>query len=93
MRVSHVAASAAACAALVLLTAWLFRMSLERALVLAPVIVVSVGAAAFIFLLWTKVAVESLRRQRHPRRIVAGGVAAFALLVVLSFFVDLPARH
>ena len=93
MRPRHVAGSALACTALVLLTAWLFEMPLDKALILAPIIVVSVGALAALVVLWTKVAVESLRRQRHPRRIVAGTVAVFALLVVLSFFVELPAGH
>ena len=93
VRPRYVALSALACAALVLLTAWLFRMSLERAAVLAPVIVATAGATAFVLVLWTKVAVDSLRRQRRPGRIVAAGVAALGLLVVLSFFVELPAGH
>ena len=93
MRPAHLLASALGCTALVLATAWLFEMPLARAAILAPVIVASVGATAAIFVLWTKVAVQSLRGQRHPLRIVAGGIAVLALLVVLSFFVDLPARH
>ena len=79
-------------AALVPLTAWIFQMSLAAAAAAAPIIVVSAGAIVGIVLLWTKVAYESLREQRHPRRVVAIGVAALALLVVLSFFVELPAR-
>jgi hypothetical protein len=93
MRLRHVALSALGCVALVLLTALLFRMSLERALLLAPILVATAGATAFILVLWTKIAVESLRGHRHPRRILAVGVAAVALLVVLSFFVELPAGH
>jgi hypothetical protein len=89
----RIAASAAACVALVVATAFVFDMPLERAAVLAPVIVVSAGALAFVVLLWTRVAIVSLRRTRHPKRIVAAGVAGLALLVVLSFFVDLPARR
>ena len=79
-------------AALVPLTAWIFQMSLAAAAAAAPIIVVSAGAIVGIVLLWTKVAYESLREHRHPRRVVAIGVAALALLVVLSFFVELPAR-
>jgi hypothetical protein len=89
----RIAASAAACVALVVATAFVFDMPLERAAVLAPVIVVSAGALAFVVLLWTRVAIVSLRGTRHPKRIVAAGVAGLALLVVLSFFVDLPARR
>jgi hypothetical protein len=60
-----VVASAVACAAVVALTAFVFELSLERAAVLAPVIVVSVGAALGVVVLWTRVALESLRRQRR----------------------------
>ena len=91
MSIRALAASAAGCVALVLATAWLFEMSLSKAMILAPVIVVTLGATAAIFVLWAKVAWESLRRQRHPGRIVAGTVAVLAALVVLSFFVELPA--
>ena len=90
MSVRAVSISVAACTALVLVAAWLLRMPLERAAVLAPVIVVTVGATAFVVVLWTKIVWESLRRQKHPGRVVAGALAALALLVVLSFFVDLP---
>ena len=89
----YVLAGVGAVAVLVPLTAWLFRMPLGEAAVAAPIIVVSAGATAAIFLLWTKVLVETLRRQEHPGRILAGGVAALALLVVLSFFVELPRGH
>lgn len=78
---------------LVVATALVFRMPVEQAAVLAPVIVVSAGACAFILVLWTRVAVVSLSDTRHPRRIVAAGVAVLAILVVLSFFVELPSGH
>jgi hypothetical protein len=58
--------SAVACAALIGLAAFIFELSLERAAVLAPVIVVAVGAGLAVVVLWTRVVVESLRRQRHP---------------------------
>jgi hypothetical protein len=64
---------------------------LERVAVLAPVIVVAVGAAAGLVVLWTKVGWESLRRQSHPWRIVAIGVAALCLLFALSLLgIKLP---
>jgi hypothetical protein len=93
MTVRRVTLSALACAALILGTALVFSMPLERAALLAPIIVASAGALAFIVLLWTRIAITSLRGTRHPRRIVAAGVLALLVLVVLSFFVDLPARH
>ena len=79
--------------ALVALTAWLFRMPLEEAALAAPIIVVTAAALVGLLLFWTKVAYESLRRQRHPGRIVAAGLLALTLLVVLSFFVELPRGH
>ena len=93
MSAERVLAVAAACVLLVLVAALAFRLPLERAAALAPVIVVTAGATVFVVLLWTKIAVDALRAQRHPRRIVAAGVAVFALLVVLSFFVELPSGH
>jgi hypothetical protein len=89
----RLAASAAVCAGLVAGTAVVFRMPLEQAAVLAPVIVAAAGAVGFLLVLWTRIAVVSLRGTRHPRRIVAAGLVGLALLVVLSFFVDLPARR
>ena len=72
---------------------FVFQWTLEKALVLAPVIVATVGATVLVFVLWAKVAYEGLRAQRHPLRIVAAGLAGFAVLVALSFFVDLPRTH
>lgn len=89
----RLAASAVVCAALVAATALVFRMPVEQAAVLAPVIVAAAGAVGFLVVLWTRVAVVSLSGTRHPRRIVAAGVAVLAILVVLSFFVELPSRR
>ena len=93
MTVRRVAISTAACVALVFGSAWLFRMPLSEAALAAPIIVASVGALAFLAVLWTKVAWESLRRQRHRGWIVAGLLGTLALLVLLSFVVELPARY
>jgi hypothetical protein len=87
-----IAVSTAGCVVLVAATALLFRISLERAVVLAPAVVMGLGALGFLVVLWTRIAITQLRGARHPRRIVAAGSLAFLLLVVLSFFVDLPAR-
>ena len=85
--------AAAAVAALVGLSAWLFQWSLEKAALLAPLIVATAGATAFIFVLWGKIAWEGLRRSQHPVAIAAGILGTLVLLVVLSFFVELPAYH
>jgi hypothetical protein len=76
---------------LVLLVVWAFELPLERAAVLAPVLVVVFGAAAGLFVLWARVGWESLSRQRHPWRLVALGLAVLALLVALSLLgIKLP---
>jgi len=63
----------------------------ERVAVLAPVIVVAVGAAAGLVVLWTKVGWEALKRQSHPWRIVALALAALGLLFALSLLgIKLP---
>ena len=84
--------SVVACAAAVAVAAFVFELRFERAVVLAPVIVVSFGAVAALIVLWSRVAWESLRHRRHPGRIIAAGVLAFALLIALSFFVG-PLPH
>jgi Na+/H+-translocating membrane pyrophosphatase len=89
----RVVATAALVAALVAGAVVLLQWPLEKALVLAPVMVATVGATAFIVVLWVKIAYEGLSAQRHPLRIVGAGLLALAALVVLSFFVDLPATH
>jgi hypothetical protein len=78
-------------AGLVLLAVWAFELSLERAAVLAPVLVVVFGAAAGLVVLWTKVGWEALQRRRHPWLVAALAVAVIALLVGLSLLgVKLP---
>ena len=76
--------SGAVTASLVLLVVWLFDISLGRAMVLAPVIVVAFGAGAAVLVLWSKVAWEALRRREHPWAIVALAAAAVAVLIALS---------
>ena len=87
------AVAGAAVAALVVASALLFQWSLEKAALLAPLIVATAGATAFIFVLWVKIAWEGLRRSGHPVAIALGIVGTLLLLVVISFFVDVPAYH
>jgi hypothetical protein len=76
---------------LVLLVVWVFELPLERAALLAPVIVVVAGAAAGLVVLWTRVGWESLRRRRHPWWLVALALGVLALLVGLTLLgVELP---
>ena len=61
MSVRALLVSAVACAALTLLVALVFDLSLTHALALAPVIVATAGGAIFLVLLWTKVIWDSTR--------------------------------
>lgn len=84
-------ASGLLAAGLVLLVVWVFEFSLERAAILAPVLVVVFGAAAGLVVLWTKVGWEALQRRRRPWLVVAVAVGVLALLVGLSLLgVKLP---
>jgi len=77
--------------ALVALTAWALSWPLGKAVALAPVIVVGVAAAVGLVILWGKIALNSLRESRHPRRVVAYWVIGLGLLVLLTVLgVKLP---
>ena len=66
-------------------------MSATDIAVLAPVIVVAVGAIVGLLLLWGKVAVQHLRESRRPKLVLALWIAGIALIFVLSFLgVKLP---
>jgi hypothetical protein len=76
---------------LVALTAWIFGWPLERAVYLAPVIVVCAAAMIGLLILWGRVAYDALRESRRPRLVLGlwlGGIALVVLLTVLG--VELP---
>jgi len=84
-------AAAGAVTALVLLAVWLTDLSFQRAVLLAPVLVIGLAAVAGLLVFWGRVGWESLRRSRHPRLIAAGALAFIALLVALTLLgVNLP---
>jgi hypothetical protein len=58
--------AAVAVTVLVLLTVWLTELSFERAILLAPVLVIGVAAVAGLIVFWSRVGWESLRRARRP---------------------------
>ena len=77
--------------ALVGLTAWLLSWPFEKAVYLAPVIVIAGLAAVGLVLLWGKIAVASLKESRHPRRVLAFWLLGLGLLVLLTVLgVKLP---
>jgi uncharacterized integral membrane protein len=51
---------------------------------LAPLIVIVVGALAALVMIWSRVGLESLRRYEHPWRVLALGLGFIALIAVLS---------
>ena len=91
MRVLRYPAALAVVLALVALTAWALAWPFEKAVYLAPVIVVAGAAAVGLVLLWGKIALGSLRESRHPRRVLAYWVLGLGLLVALTVLgVKLP---
>jgi hypothetical protein len=84
-------AASVAVTALVVVAVWVTDLTFQRAALLAPVLVIGLGALAGLVLFWGRIGWDSLRRSRHPRLWVAGGLAFVALLVVLSLLgVNLP---
>ena len=76
---------------LCVLTAWFMAWPVERAVFLAPVIVLGFAAVAGLVILWGKVAAQSLRQSRRPKLVLGLWIAAIGLIVLLSFLgVELP---
>ena len=84
-------AASAVVTTLVVVAVWITDLSFERAALLAPVLVIGVGAVAGLVVFWGRIGWDSLRRSRHPRAVVLGALAFVALLVALTLLgVDLP---
>jgi len=76
---------------LILITVWVTDLSFQRAILLAPVLVIGVAAVAGLVVFWGRVGWDSFRRTRHPRLIAAAAVGFVALLVGLTLLgVKLP---
>jgi hypothetical protein len=83
--------AAAAVAAMVAVTALLMGWPLERAVYLAPVIVIGFAALAGLLVLWGKVALQHLRETRRPKLVLALWLLGIGLLFLLSYLgVELP---
>lgn len=91
MRTLRIGIALAAVFGLVVLTALIMGWPVEKAVYLAPVIVVAAAALLGLLILWGKVAVQALRESRRPRLVLGLWVAGLALLVLLSVLgVELP---
>ena len=87
----RVAVASVAVTLLVLLTVWLTELSLERAILLAPVLVIGLAAVTGLVVFWSRVGWESFRTSRRPRLIAAAVLGFVILLVALTVLgVDLP---
>jgi hypothetical protein len=87
----RLAVASVAVTGLVLLAVWMTDLSFERAVLLAPVLVLGVAALAGLLVFWGRVAWESLSRSRHPRLLIAAGTAFVLLIVALTLLgVNLP---
>ncbi|HEY6069202.1 MAG TPA: hypothetical protein VIU81_10965 [Gaiellaceae bacterium] len=87
----RLAVASAAVTALVFVAVWVTDLSFERAVLLAPVLVIGLAAVAGLIVFWGRVGWESLRRARHPRLVVAVLAAVVVLLVGLTLLgVQLP---
>jgi small basic protein len=83
--------AAIAVAAMVAVTALFMGWPLERAVYLAPVIVIGFAALAGLIVLWGKVALQHLRETRRPKLVVALWLIGIGLLFLLSYLgVELP---
>jgi hypothetical protein len=88
---ARLAAASAAVTALVVVTVWLTDLSFGRAALLAPVLVIGLAAVAGLLAFWGRVGWDSLSRARHPRLLLAAGLAFILLLVGLTLLgVQLP---
>jgi hypothetical protein len=87
----RLAAASVAVTGLVVLAVWMTDLSFERAVLLAPVLVIGIAAVAGLVVFWGRVAWESLSRTRHPRLLIAATTAFVLLLVALTLLgVNLP---
>ena len=91
MRILRYTAALLGVLGLVAFTAWALSWPFEKAVYLAPVIVVGGLAAVGLVILWGKIALVSLRESRHPRRVLAFWMLGLGLLVLLTVLgVKLP---
>jgi hypothetical protein len=84
-------AAAVAVVAMVTATAVLMGWPFERAVYLAPVIVIGFAAVAGLLILWGKVALQQLRESKRPRLVLALWVVGIGMLFLLTYLgVKLP---
>ena len=91
MRALRIPVALGAIVGMVAFTAWFMGWPLERAIYLAPVIVIGFAALAGLLILWVKVALQQLRETRRPKLVLTLWLVGLGLLVLLSVLgVSLP---
>jgi hypothetical protein len=91
VRALRLPAALVAVVAMVTLTAVLMGWPFERAVYLAPVIVIGFAAVAGLLILWGKVALQQLRESKRPRLVLALWAVGIGLLFLLTYLgVKLP---
>jgi hypothetical protein len=91
VRALRIPVAAVAVVAMVTATAVLMGWPFERAVYLAPVIVIGFAAVAGLLILWGKVALQQLRESKRPRLVLALWVAGIGMLFLLTYLgVKLP---
>jgi hypothetical protein len=87
----RVAAASVAVTAVVLVTVWVTDLSMERAILLAPVLVIGLAAVAGLVVFWGRVGWESFSSSRRPRLIALLVLAVVLVLAALTLLgVNLP---
>jgi hypothetical protein len=87
----RVVAASVAVTALVVAAVALTDLSFQRAILLAPVLVIGVAAAAGLLVFWGRVGWESFQASSHKRLIAVAVVATLVFLTVLTLLgVELP---
>ena len=85
------AISGLAVGVLVIVTAWLFDVSVAHVTLLAPVVVLVAASIAGLGVFWARAAADSIRGSRHPRLILGAIAAVLVVGVVLTVLgVELP---
>ena len=91
MNLRLLAVSAVACVGIAFASAWLFSISLARAFVLGPALVMGTGLLAMCAILLVRAAIDSARELRNPRRFWLWlGVACVVIAVLSLLGVELP---
>ena len=91
MNARVLATSAVAVTGLVFLTAWMLDIQLGRVVTVAPLLVLAFGAAAGVFVVLGRAAMESFRAVRRPKLVFGLAGVGIVFLIVLSLLgVELP---